>query len=419
MPKFLQRMLEQRGTGLALAASIVWLAPQSALSTISARPVAAVKATAPVFTSLDMINARTGFATGLYRDRYGFWATDDGGIHWHRRQIANLPEPSSLAASPVLYFEKVNQGWIAWIHGRSVGRSGSAGFHSIKTLTILHTQDGGRHWSVHRQHVLAAMSEVEQIDFVGHNGWIRVFSGGVMNQGDTGIYHTTNNGHSWILASAAAGYVPNPVSTPDAVPTVDAPMPMTFTNANDGWVAVSSPIAETYATLYHSTSAGRRWSRVPLPLPPDIQHKAYATTEFQPAFAGSQASVLVQFQGGSHGKVVDYRTQDGGKQWTFGPSFELNASAYRLAVSAISPTRAFVIGVNGGSFGVTKNGGDSWSNLPIAGHLKAVFDGGYQIVSFNMISTTRGWLLLDPGNQKSFALLRTKDGGRTWGIQRW
>ncbi len=408
-------------TGMLLVPSVSAATPGPA-GTPYARRQPAANVAQPVFTNLDMIDTTTGFAWGILNDHYALWATRDGGVHWQRRHVASLPPLNAPGTPfPVLNFDNAQQGWIAWITRRGIGKPGSASSHSVATLTVLHTRDGGRRWSVYHRRVLGVMREVEQIAFLGKNGWIRVFSGGVMNQGDTGLYHTTNNGRSWSLVSAASGYVPNPDATPDALPAMDIPMPMTFTTANDGWVAVGNDmISHTVASLYHTTTAGRRWFRVLLPVPAPLQHNAYTTTEFQPVFASAgDGSVLVQFQGDTHGEVIDYRTTDHGKVWTMGTPFQLKASASPLAMSAISPSKAWVIGVTGGSFGMTQNGGHSWSNLPIAEHLKAVFNGGYRVVSFNMVSSTRGWMLVEAGNQKRFALLRTKDGGHSWGIQRW
>jgi len=400
---------------LALAAN------SGSIAMLDSRQSETATLTAPVFTSLDMVSTTRGLAWGTLNGRYALWATDDGGMHWHRRLFGGLPPIDSPNISePVVYFENARQGWIAWVTSRYVGQPHSASAHAVNTLTVMHSRDGGRRWTSYHRQILEVMHQVEQIDFVGGNGWIRVFSGEVMNQGDTGIYHTTNNGGSWNLVSAAGGYVPNPQATPDALPAMDVPMPMTFTSANDGFAAVGNyVVTETLASIYHTTTAGRRWSTLRLPLSAFLRRHAYTTTEFAPIFAGPRGSVLVQFQGGTHGEVIDYQTTDGGQQWNMSTPFALQPSAYQVATSAISPRDAWVIGIDGGSFGRTQNGGQSWSNLPISGHLQAVFDGGYQVVSFNMISPTRGWMLVESGNQKSFALLRTRNGGSSWGIQRW
>lgn len=379
----------------------------------------------PVFTQLDMISTSTGFAFGHIKNRFFLWKTTDGGKHWHRYDVPQVPSPFGIDLSPIISFQTAQRGWIASINEKPLP-PGHSIYQYAGTLIVLRTTTGGQTWSAYRRKV-TPMDQVEQIDFVGKDGWIRAVSAGASNQADTAIYHSGNRGKSWSLVSSASGYIPNPQSTLDALPTADVPMPMTFTNSRDGWVGVGNVImhtSQTIATLYHTTTAGRQWLPLFLPIPKILQ-KGYMTTESPPVFSDGIGTVLVWYIGDGHRVVVAYHTMNSGKSWTAEPPWILNADA-TLQPAFVGPNRGWLIG----SVDVpnrlptlyaatTNNGGRSWSQYPIQGALQAVLDGGYTLISLDMMSSAQGWMLLDRLNTKGSVLLRTRDGGHTWHVQRW
>ncbi len=160
------------------------------------------------FTEMNMLNSTTGFISGYYNNKFSMWITSDGGLHWRLHEIPGVPTHNVRSgAPPIMYFQSKNIGWIAWITRDK----------KQNVLTVLRTINGGRQWTKHTQEAPTVANYIEQIDFSSHDdGWIRAFSGGAMNQGDTPscvramagsqyqgkynqvlTYHTTDSGKTW------------------------------------------------------------------------------------------------------------------------------------------------------------------------------------------------------------------------------
>ncbi len=153
--------------------------------------------------------------------------------------------------------------------------------------------------------------------------------------------------------------------------------------------------------------------------------KGYMTTASPPVFSDGIGTVLVWYIGDGHCVVVAYHTMNSGESWTAEPPWILNADA-TLQPAFVGPNRGWLIGsVDEPNrlptlyAATTNNGGQSWSQYPIQGALQAVLDGGYTLISLDMMSSAQGWMLLDRLNTKGSVLLRTRDGGHTWHVQRW
>ena len=362
-------------------------------------------------SSIQFLNPRVGFATGYEDKRFSLWRTGDGGSVWQVDPIPGAPT-FHFQTPPVVLFGSANVGWAAWI---TYGNTGSA-------LTVLRTADGGKHWAKDAQRISPIMHYVEQLDFISNkDGWIRAFSGGVMNQGDTSIYRTTNGGKTWTLVSAATGYVPNKQATPYALPEWDEPMPIDFTSAQDGWAAVGNiETQNSTATLYHTSTSGREWYPIRLPVPHAYQNN-YVTVEYPPMFQGTAGTVLVQFSAGSNDDIVSYHTSNGSKSWTMRSSLTL--AEYDNQVFFLNPRVGWIISASGSPMERTVNGGKSWSKIPMAGALKQAVQDGFTVSQLAMATVTAGWMLLNRDNPvtgvPASKLLQTTDGGHTWTTVRW
>lgn len=358
--------------------------------------------------SVDMVTPSIGYVDGYQEGRFVLWRTNDGGRTWTRYAVPGAPRArNSTTTTPTVSFLGPNVGWIAWIVPAKTSN----------TLTVLRTTTGGRLWHRSVTPIAHAMSMVEQVEFIsGQDGWIRAFSGGAMMQGDTDIFRTTNQGASWTLMSAASGYVPNPHPTPQALPAMDEPMPMTFTSTRDGWVAVGNFVVSTAsASLYHTTDAGARWVQMALSVP-----KAYSresTIGFTPIFAGLHGTVLMQYQGQSN-RLIAYNTRNGGSTWTIGSTMPLKRSQYAIQSSFINPRRGWIMDDAMTRFDSTTSSGKTWSPIPVSEVLQSASRHGYRVENLQMTSPSTGWLLLQQVNGITSAtkslLLKTADGGTTW-----
>lgn len=393
----------------ALAAGIIGLTPTALAASVPSAP-SLVPLSSARLMAVDMVTPTVGYTDGYQHGQFVLWRTNDAGGRWTRYAVPGSPlAKNPNTTTPTVSFFGPQIGWIAWIVGNQ----------KSSTLTVLRTTTGGRRWRRSVTMLPRAMSMVEQLDFTStKTGWIRAFSGGAMMQGDTDILRTTNQGASWTIMSAASGYVPNPHPTPNALPAMDEPMPMTFTNATDGWVAVGNLVVATAsASLYHSTDAGARWIPLALPIPKDFEGNN--TIGFTPVFSGPRGTVLMQYQGKSESDhVLTYGTTDGGATWTIKSVLALDPSQFALQSSFINADRGWLVDDALTRFDATSNGGKTWSSIPISGVLQLASEHGYRVENLQMTSNSTGWLLLQRINGGTSAtkslLLKTTDGGAIW-----
>ncbi|QSO46222.1 WD40/YVTN/BNR-like repeat-containing protein [Alicyclobacillus mengziensis] len=362
------------------------------------------------FTEMNMLNSTTGFISGYYNNKFSMWITSDGGLHWRLHEIPGVPTHNVRSgAPPIMYFQSKNIGWIAWITRDK----------KQNVLTVLRTINGGRQWTKHTQEAPTVANYIEQIDFSSHDdGWIRAFSGGAMNQGDTTILRTTSGGKSWAMVSSTGGYIPNQQATAHALPELDVPMPMVFTNTKDGWVAVGNVVQTqtSQATLYHTQTAGENWYPVHLPVPKVLAHD-FATVEYLPVFSRSEGTVLIQYQGKSN-QVLTYHTTDSGKTWNTGTPLPLGKQNYTVRQSFLSPEEGWIIGRTGSALEYTINAGESWQRIPTTGLLKSLIERGYTVEDLDMVTTSIGWVMLkrisEADSKITTKVLETTDGGQAW-----
>jgi len=365
----------------ALAAGIIGLTPTALAASVPSAP-SFVPLSSARLMAVDMVTPTVGYTDGYQHGQFVLWRTNDAGSHWTRYAVPGSPlAKNPNTTTPTVSFLGPQIGWIAWIVGNQ----------KSSTLTVLRTTTGGRLWRRSVTILPRAMSMVEQLDFTStKTGWIRAFSGGVMMQGDTDILRTTNQGASWTIMSAAGGYVPNPQPTPNALPAMDEPMPMTFTNATDGWVAVGNLVVATAsASLYHSTDAGARWIQLALPIP-----KAYEgnyTIGFTLVVSGTRGTVLMQYQGRSESDhVLTYGTTDGGATWTIKSVLAFDRSQFARQSSFIHADRGWLVDDALTRFDATSNGGKAWSSIPITGVLQSASEHEYRVENLQMTSNSTG-----------------------------
>ncbi|QQE77418.1 hypothetical protein [Alicyclobacillus sp. SO9] len=363
--------------------------------------------------SLNMMNSKTGYLSGYLNGHFSIWRTVDGGHHWNKTPVPQVPVSNSESSFvPVVFFKSSTDGWAAWI-----GRTAKG--HILHVLT---TTNGGRTWGVHAQKVLSVANYIRAIDFSSlKDGWIQAFSGGVMNQGDTTIFHTGNGGKTWTMVSSAGGYVPNQHATAHALPELDVSMPMTFTNAVDGWVAVGNVVrTKTMASLYHTNTVGRVWSPVHLPVPKGDK-EGFVTTGYKPVFSGKTGTELFQFYHAGENNIVSYRTSNYGSRWNIESVLSLQHQDARIRESYLNADEVWIIGSSGTPFERTEDGGRSWSRVAVTGSIEKLLHSGFTVKKLEMVTRVTGWMLLNYMNPQNgrihTSVLKTTDGGTTWSVQ--
>ncbi|QSO46715.1 WD40/YVTN/BNR-like repeat-containing protein [Alicyclobacillus mengziensis] len=364
--------------------------------------------------NIEMLNSQDGYVSGYFKGQFSIWKTLDGGTRWIRISVPQAPTLDKQSPTPtVASFVSTSTGWIAWISKDKKNN----------VLNVLDTNDGGRTFTLRSNNVIPVANYVRQIHFSSaKDGWIQAFSGGVMNQGDTTIYHTDDGGKTWTMVSSAGGYVPNKNVTPHALPELDVPMPMTFTNAQDGWVAVGNVVvSKTMASLYYTHTAGTAWKAAHLPIPQGYE-SGFETIEYKPVFTGNTGTELVQYyKGGTNNQLVSYRTANTGRSWAIGTNISLSQNDDRVRQSFLNAQDGWIIGSSGTPFEQTTNGGKSWTTIQAAGSLKPLLQQGFDVKQLNMVTSKTGWVLLNKENSINghiqTKILKTTDGGNDWVVQ--
>lgn len=241
-----------------------------------------------------------------------------------------------------------------------------------------------------------------------------------MNQGDTTIYHTDDGGKTWTMVSSSGGYVPNKNATPHALPELDVPMPMSFTNTRDGWVAVGNVVMKTMASLYYTHTAGTEWGAIHLPIPKEYQN-GFMTTECKPVFSGSAGTELIQYFQEGKNRLVSYRTTNTGKSWAIGSIVSLSQNDDHVRQSFLNAQDGWIIGSTGTPFAQTTNGGMSWSTIQNTSRLKTLFSSGFRVKQLDMVTQKTGWILLKYVNSQNgqirTKILKTSNDGYSWVVQ--
>lgn len=196
---------------------------------------------------------------------------------------------------------------------------------------------------------------------------------------------------------------------------------ISFPTAREGWALISD------GTAWHTTDAGKTWQTV---------HTGFSR----------QGAVAIDFPDTQHGWIAGYggtlfHTEDGGTTWK--PQ-DIGSTAYLRAIQAIDADHAFIL-ADTAAFR-TRDGGGTWEALPgtpkfhmvsadvgfrVRGNIVQRTDDGalhwadvaplderYRINLVHFLDAENG-LLAGDFQPDAFqparpALLRTRDGGRTW-----
>jgi photosystem II stability/assembly factor-like uncharacterized protein len=322
-------------------------------------------------TSISFFGPGRAFATAQgpsnrsYVFRYTYTAPPDTFTQWTKRTSG------STANLYAVDFVDTANGW-------AVGTGG----------TILRTTNGGSTWT--RGASVPGLGDklLSGVDFVDRQtGWV------IGNKypassplAETAIYRTDDGGRTWSRQTH-----PNDGTFVFRV---------RMRNKNEGWILgeqwrvdqSASPPPKPYSSILHTIDGGVTWVRHK-DSPPDLMRDI--------SFADSNAGWAVGYRGS------DYKTTDGGVNWTRMPS--LSGIDRVMGVAFTSATKGVVAGdlkaetYTQGVVARTADGGATWSKpfLPTFNQLRCVTGIGEDF-----------WVSGENGT-----ILRSGDAGATWGIQ--
>jgi photosystem II stability/assembly factor-like uncharacterized protein len=344
----------------ALAWAVLWMA--SSVPWVAAEPAAYPR---PFLDDAELhdvtfVDPDRGWAVG---DRGVIWQTEDGGRHWHLN-----PAPIACRLESVCFVDD-QHGWIVGSWTRP---------HTHESVgVVLHTTDGGRHWEPIRRAALPALRHVHFLD--ARHGW-------AVGQADAlypaGIFHTEDGGLSW-----------------SSVPGTNW----------EGWQTadwLSGDLGSVGGR--HGAVACLRSQRFQSADTPALGLRAVRSVRLSGPSPGDRSLAI---QGHSPAWLVGdgglvLRSTDHGITWAV-PATPLppGSEAIDFHDVALADGQAWIVGNPGSRVLHSPDGGNSWSALATGNSLP--LRGVY------FLDAQRGWAVGSLGT-----ILATRDGGRTWSLQR-
>ncbi|MDB5056841.1 MAG: hypothetical protein JWO59_313, partial [Chloroflexi bacterium] len=288
--------------------------------------------------NIHMNNGTSGWAmspTALLR-------TVDGGSHWHAVTPSGLKmQPNFVPAASYL---NPNTAWI------------SDGFQPNHP-GIFRTTNGGQTWQ-HTTLPLPGQSagglDIKQIDFIdAKHGWILENLGGGAGTFYFALLHTADGGAHWSTVADGNQSPPAQGAYPRNVQGIG------FQNTSNGWTTVVIPAGPQLSGMYRTTDGGHIWQRVTLPMSGAFQNGFYDVEP--PAFFSANKGATVV---ASETAVGLYVTSNGGATWAPTTPLHLKVSfsvANPLSANVIDQTHAWVA-VNSSLY-FTSDLGRHWTSL--------------------------------------------------------
>jgi photosystem II stability/assembly factor-like uncharacterized protein len=308
------------------------------------------------FNDITFADATHGWAVGRPADPNRgtliIYRTTNGGTTWVRAPLHLIGELTAVS------FANRNVGW-------AVSSTGH----------VLHTTDGGAHWT--RQSVQRAARpwwsfyDVQALSV--RQAWIGGQRDAAKDPSPEGLLRTTNGGATWKRVKAGLGGTVHRVF---------------FSSPSNGWI-----LGEEGAVM-HTSDGGAHWRRQPsLTSDGSLQDLAFADS--RNGWAVSRTWMP------SSGTV--YRTTDGGAHWVS----QRKTSNDLAWVQALTRSKV-VVGGAGGFLSRTADGGTTWrSRMRVAAGLAG------DLRALQFIYATTGWAAGTSGE-----IIKTTDGGRSWTAQR-
>ena len=325
--------------------------------------------------------------------------TVDGGRDWRTVHVANG------VALTLVAFEGSRYGWAAG---------------TVKAGPIVHTTDGGRHWTVQ-----LSAGRVSDLSFADrHDGW--ALAGGK-------TYHTTDGGADWQLRAAApASTWVNALTAGDAVTGAAAGFTTgSLDRTTDGGVSWQPSVGA--AGDYYGLLTALQFS--------DAQHgwavgdggEILGTTDGGGAWTAQTSNTDTNLTGvhfadaqdgwavGDQGVIV--HTTDGGGAWaaqSSGTSDDLTGVTFTDAQDGWATGQSFVPydGYSSGFILHTTNGGQDWTTQYDSPYEPTTMTPGVAFEAIAFADAQDGWAVGETqGSDRTYnsvVIMHTSDGGATW-----
>ena len=260
-----------------------------------------------------------------------------------------------------VYFVTTDEGWVSGGNGISAG-------------ILLHTTDGGEHWSLAMGDPAGSQRPFYNLRFVDQTT-------GFVAQGTQGGDHSllrTTDGKTWRVSGTVPQHHPD----------------YRFVSATVG-------VASTGRTIVRTTNAGRAWTPVfDCVLKVQVEGLTRTTTCEISSFAFPSPNVGYAIGGGGELKgLYVMKTEDGGASWSGTLAIPGDDDGREGHVFFVDEKNGYACLANGRIYG-TDDGGQTWSGLP-----GATCEGKAPIL---FADPEVGWAI------RYTSLTWTTEGGRRW-----
>lgn len=330
--------------------------------------------------------------------------TTDAGRTWH-----DVTPPAGLGAVDTDFalpepgaFLNWNDAWVPLLgpvtpHGRPV--------------TIAATHDGGRTWeATPLPHDLGVLGPV-QLDFADpRHGWVLLDLSNGMGHYSSALFRTVDGGAHWVELVQTLPLYPHAAGVSDGgFPDLGLKTGIAFPDSGVGWVTGSwgAPGAE----LYMTQDDGRTWSRRNVPLPPGLSADGAGSLALLPLTSGAVPSLAMAacVGGGPGGAKVALLWPSGATGWVPAPPVRLDGPVSCLALNWGAPGPGVAWVADGAHLYVTRDAGQTWTTVTP----NVTFPAGTSISFFP--EEGLGWAAVPVGDGGGRHILRSVDGGQTWG----
>ncbi len=312
--------------------------------------------------AVDFVNASDGWAAGPG----GIVKTTNGGVTWTNETLIPLPTQDYYQISDVSFVD-ASDGWACGLFSPAVGAT---------SYRIIHTPDGGDTWTA--ESLPANIKLLEQVDFVNtSDGWATGwgYDPSAAKWGYV-LLKTTSGGANWTVSLFGDGQA-----------SLSA---MDFTSASEGWLATASLANYAPATIWHTTDGGSTWAA--------STTKEGATITDLAASSSGECYATGQTQGVSDWEGFVLHTTDHGSTW------KEEYSEETVKPQAVDFSSGTAMAVGAGGLFLTRNAGTgNWSQSAPGVRTN--------LTHVQFLNANLGWAV----GWKS-TILRTTNGGRTWGM---
>ena len=324
--------------------------------------------------AIHFLDAQRGWAAGN-----GFFHTTDGGATWTK--------DNAWGSIYDLHFVDAQRGW-------ACGNGG----------VTYRTTNGGSSWAFQPVGTPTTLSSIFFVD--ASNGWTVDIDGR--------IYRSANGGQSWTLAWNAQDYL----ST------------VQFFDLQEGWAIGGD-------TFLRTTDGGQSWTPAPVPSGTWSHGARFAADRLHGISVGEYGNVTVTSDGGQSWTTIAEigsgprlwdvegsdalhaaysgetgglrRTADGGLTWQ---NLQSGGAGATHAIDAVDGQNAWA--ANDGGEILRTEDGVRWDRVAVDG-----FDVYGRLADVDFVDLQQGWAV---GRHEFFGggygrIVRSDDGGRTWGLQ--